>query len=91
MDHAQGDSRRARVKRLNWYLLNRNRPNKSRLAKGVLTLELVLALPIMLAVILALVEVGTYLLAVQAIQGAAMVECGRQVYRRRRRTEFRQR
>jgi Flp pilus assembly protein TadG len=52
---------------------NSNRPIKNRLIQGILTLELVLALPIMLAVILVLVEIGTYLLAVQAIQGAAMV------------------
>jgi Flp pilus assembly protein TadG len=32
-----------------------------------------LALPLLLAVVLALVEIGTYLLAAQAIQAAAMV------------------
>ena len=35
-------------------------------------MELVVVLPILLLVLLALVELGTYLLAVQAIQGAAM-------------------
>lgn len=35
-------------------------------------MELVLVLPILLIVLLALVELGTYLLAVQSIQGAAM-------------------
>jgi Flp pilus assembly protein TadG len=40
--------------------------------RGVLTLELMLVLPVILIVLLVLVELGTYLLAVQAIQGAAM-------------------
>ncbi len=40
--------------------------------RGILTMELVLVLPILLIVLLALVELGTYLLAAQAIQGAAM-------------------
>ena len=46
-------------------ILNRKR-------RGVLTLELILVLPVLLIVLLALVELGTYLLATQAIQGAAM-------------------
>ncbi len=40
--------------------------------RGVLTMELILVLPVLLIVLLALVELGTYLLAAQAIQGAAM-------------------
>ena len=35
-------------------------------------MELILVLPVLLMVLLALVELGTYLLAAQAIQGAAM-------------------
>jgi Flp pilus assembly protein TadG len=35
-------------------------------------MELILVLPVLLLVLLALVEIGTYLLAAQAIQGAAM-------------------
>ncbi len=35
-------------------------------------MELMLVLPVLLIVLLALVELGTYLLAAQAIQGAAM-------------------
>lgn len=35
-------------------------------------MELMLVLPILLVVLLVLVEIGTYLLAAQAIQGAAM-------------------
>ncbi|MEI8373648.1 MAG: TadE/TadG family type IV pilus assembly protein [Planctomycetota bacterium] len=35
-------------------------------------MELMLVLPILLIVLLVLVEIGTYLLAAQAIQGAAM-------------------
>lgn len=41
--------------------------------RGVLTLELALILPIILVVLLALVEISTYLIAAQAIQGAALV------------------
>jgi Flp pilus assembly protein TadG len=35
-------------------------------------MELLLVLPVLLVVLLAMVELGTYLLAAQAIQGAAM-------------------
>ena len=35
-------------------------------------MELILVLPVLVMVLLALVELGTYLLAAQAIQGAAM-------------------
>jgi len=35
-------------------------------------MELLLVLPVLLLVLLALVELGTYLLAAQAVQGAAM-------------------
>ena len=35
-------------------------------------MELIFVLPVLLMVLLALVELGTYLLAAQAIQGAAM-------------------
>ena len=38
----------------------------------MLTMELILVLPVLLMVLLAMVELGTYLLAAQAIQGAAM-------------------
>jgi Flp pilus assembly protein TadG len=41
--------------------------------RGVLTLELALILPFLLFALLALVEISTYLMAVQSIQGAAMV------------------
>jgi len=37
-----------------------------------MTMELILVIPVLLLVLLALVELGTYLLAAQAIQGAAM-------------------
>jgi hypothetical protein len=40
---------------------------------GSLSLELVIVLPILLMVLLAIVQLGSYLLATQAIQGAAMV------------------
>ena len=44
-----------------------------RAKRGFLTMELMLVLPVLLIVLLVLVELGTYLLAAQAIQGAAMV------------------
>jgi Flp pilus assembly protein TadG len=40
--------------------------------RGVLTMELMLVLPVLLIVLLGLVELGTYLTATEAIQGAAM-------------------
>jgi Flp pilus assembly protein TadG len=41
--------------------------------RGVTTIELALVLPILLMVLLAGVQLGTYLMAKQAIEGAAMV------------------
>ncbi len=41
--------------------------------RGFLTVELILVIPLLLLVLLVLVEIGTYLLAAQAVQGAAMV------------------
>jgi hypothetical protein len=41
--------------------------------RGVLSLELVVVLPILLLVLLAVVQLSTYLLASQAIQAAALV------------------
>ena len=49
----------------------------NRRKRGILTMELMLVLPVLLIVLLALVELGTYLLAAQAIQGAAMAGTGR--------------
>ena len=40
--------------------------------RGFLTMELVLVLPILLISLMALIEIGTYLVAAQAIQGAAL-------------------
>ena len=40
--------------------------------RGLLTLELILVFPVLLLVLLAVVELGTYLLAAEAVQGAAM-------------------
>jgi Flp pilus assembly protein TadG len=47
-------------------------PKSRQRARGSLSLELVIVLPILLMVLLAVVQLGTYLLATQAIQGAAM-------------------
>ena len=44
-----------------------------KIRKGVLSLELTLVLPILLLVLLAVVQLSTYLLASQAIQAAALV------------------
>lgn len=41
--------------------------------KGVLSLEMTLVLPILLLVVLAVIQLSTYLLASQAIQAAALV------------------
>lgn len=41
--------------------------------KGILSLELVLVLPILLLVLVALVQVASYLMALQTLQAAALV------------------
>ena len=46
---------------------------RRRLRRGVLSLELTVVLPILLLVLLAVVQLSTYLLATQAIQAAALV------------------
>ena len=61
------------IKTMNRCRSVRNLGKIGKLHKGIMTLELVMVLPILLLVLLAIVQLSTYLLATQAIQAAASV------------------